>query len=273
MAIITVSRELAALGDETAREIAGLLGYRLVDKDYLEERIQACGIEEKKFRKYDERKPSFFAALSQDRDDYLHYLRTAILAEADKGDCVFVGRGAGVVLNGLPALLSVFLSARMEVRVERIKNWFHCDEKRAAQIVERSDRDRSGFHSSFFGIEWRHPGNYHLTFNTGIFGPADCAAVVATLKDRVFLPESEAQNLAALKDMTLGHRVRHRILYELELPIQGLEISALEGTVILRGVTNSQALLDAAVKSADEVAGVESVRNEIQVIREYSVTP
>ena len=54
MAIITVSRELAALGDETAQELAKLLGYRFVDKKTLQERIKSYGVEGQKLKKYDE---------------------------------------------------------------------------------------------------------------------------------------------------------------------------------------------------------------------------
>ncbi|MCL2601060.1 MAG: cytidylate kinase family protein [Treponema sp.] len=273
MGIITISRELAALGDETARELAKLLGYRLVDKDALEERVQSYGIAAKKFRKYDERKPSFFAALSQDRDDYLHYMRAAIFAEAEQGCCVIVGRGANVILKDMPALITVFLSARSEIRIERVKSYFHCDERRAAQIIERSDKDRTGFHRSFFNIEWGHPGNYHVAFNTGIFSPAECAELVGGLKQRLFTQEKEAWNHTILKNLSLEHQIKHRILYEQELPIRFLEISVSDNTVTLYGTTNSQALLDAALNSAREVADSANVRNEIQIIREYGVMP
>ncbi|MCL2191591.1 MAG: cytidylate kinase family protein [Treponema sp.] len=273
MAIITVSRELAALGDETARELAKVLNFRLVDKDTLEERIQSFGIEEKKFKKYDERKPSFFAALSQDRDDYLHYLQTSILSEAENGNCVIVGRGANIILKHLPAIISIFLSSPNEVRVERVKSYFHCDEKRAAQIIERSDRDRAGFYRSFFDIEWRHPGNYHLSFNTGIFSPTDCAEVVGVIKGKMFTPETEAQNITVLREMLLGHQIKHRILYEKELPIRFLEVSVSGDHITLHGATNSQGLLEAAVNAAREMVDSATVRNEIQIIREYGVMP
>jgi len=268
MAIITVSRELAALGDETAREMANLLGYRLVDKDALEERVQSYGIKTQKFKKYDERKPSFFATLSQDRDDYLHYLRKAIVAEAENGSCVIVGRGANLILKSLPALISVFLSTMNEIRVERVKSYFHCDDKRAGQIIDRSDRDRVGFHRSFFGIDWRYPGNYHLSFNTGIFSPIDCAEIVDSFKSRIFTPGAEAQNRAILKNMLLEHQIKHGILYEQELPIRFLEISVSGNIVTLYGATNSQAMLDSAVNSARTAAGSGAViRNEIQIFR------
>ena len=267
MAIVTVSRELAALGDETAQAAAKLLGYRLVDKGALEARIQSYGIKAQKFQKYDERKPSFFAALSQDRDDYLHYLRKAIFAEAEQGSCVLVGRGANVILKSMPALASIFLSARSEIRMERVKSYFRCDERRAAQIIDRSDRDRVGFHRAFFDIDWRHPGNYLLSFNTGVFSPTDCAEIIASLENRIFTPGAESQNREVLKNLILEHQVKHRITYEQELPIRFLEISVSGNVVTLRGATNSQAMLDAAVNAAREAAGPAAVRSEIQIFR------
>ncbi|MCL2608330.1 MAG: cytidylate kinase family protein [Treponema sp.] len=274
MAIITISRELAALGDETARELARILGYRLVQKDAIERRMRESGTPDGKFARYDERKPSFLAGLSPYREDYLHFLQSAVFAEAGEGDCVLVGRGANVILGKLPALVSVFLSARIEVRVERVKGYFSCDEKRAAQIIDRSDRDRSGFHRSFFNVQWRHPGNYHLTFNTGILSPADCAETIAGIKERLFPGETEGQNREALREMLLAHRIRHRILYERELPIRFMEVFVSGRVVTLRGATNSQGLLDAAVEIAAETAGSGTeLNNEIQIIREYGVMP
>jgi len=267
MAIVTVSRELAALGDETAQELAKFLGYRLVDKDTLEKRIQSYGIKVKKFKKYDERKPSFFAAFSPDRDDYLHYLRKAIFAEVEQGNCVLVGRGACTILKSIPALISIFVSARSEVRTERVKSHFRCDDKRAWQIIERSDRDRIGFHRYFFDIDWKDPGNYHLSFNTGIFSPRDCAEIVNSLKERVFTRGAEAQNIAILKNLTLEHQIKHRILYEQELPIRSFEISVSGDIVTIHGSTNSQTLSDTAVSLAREVAGRVTIRNEIQLFR------
>jgi len=273
LSIVTVSREMAALGDETARELANILGYRLVDKEAIESRMYSLGVKVEYFKKFDERKPSFFAAISQDQEDYLHCLQMAILAEAEEGHCVIVGRGANVILRDMPALISLFLSARSEVRMERVRNYFRCDDKRAAQIIERSDKDRAGFYRSFFDIDWRHKGNYHMAFNTGIFSPERCAKIVASMKDEIFTPEAEEQNRAMLKDMILVHKIRNSIMYEHDLPIRFLDVSAHEGTVIMRGTANSQALVDSALSLAREAASSADVRNEMQVIREYRAIP
>jgi cytidylate kinase len=273
VAIITISRELAALGDETAQELAKLLGYRFVDKRVLEERIKSYGLEGQKLKKYDERKPGFLASLSQDRDDYLHYLKTAIFAEAEQGSCVFIGRGVNVVFHGLPGVISIFLVAPPDIRVERVKSYFHCDEKRARQIMERSDQDRAGFHRYFFDIDWKDPANYHLSLNTAIFHPAACAEIVKRLKDQIFTPEAEAKNAASLKDLILEQQVKHHIIYEREIPIHFLETAVSGGVVTLYGVANSQALIEAAAAAAREAAGSAQVQSEIQIVREFSVVP
>jgi cytidylate kinase len=279
MGIITVSRELAALGDETARELAKLLDYRFVDKHTLEERIKSYGSEGQKFEKYDECKPSFFASLSHDRDDYLHYLKTAMFAEAEQGNCVLIGRGAGMVLKNVPGIITIFLASPLDIRIERAKSYFHCDERRARQILQRSDQDRLGYHRYFYDIDWRDPGNYHLAFNTGLFHPATCAEIVSQLKEKLFTPEVEARNAARLKELILEQKLKHCIVYEREIPIHFLEASVSDSHITLYGVATSQALVDAAVSATREMTGIAedsssgSIRSEIQVVQEYSVIP
>jgi cytidylate kinase len=276
MGIIAVSRELAALGDETARELAKLLGYRFVDKQTLEERIKSYGIESQKFIKYDECKPSLFASLSQDRDDYLHYLKTAMFAEAEQGNSVFIGRGAGAVFKNMPSLISLFLASPPDIRMERVKSYFQCDERRARQIIETSDKNRTGFHRFFFDIDWRDPGNYHISLNTGIFYPADCAEIINQFRKRFFTPEAEAQNAARLQELILEQRLKHCIRYEQAIPIHFLEVSVSGNNITLHGIANSQALVDAAVdavKTAGLTAESSTLHNEIQIVHEYNVMP
>jgi cytidylate kinase len=273
MAIITISRELAALGDETAHELAKLLNYRFVDKQVLEERIKSYGVVGRKLEKYDERKPSFWASLSQDRDDYLHYLKTAIFTEAAEGSCVFIGRGTSVVFRDVPGVISVFLVAPFEIRMERVKSYFHCDDKRARQIIDQSDHDRTGFHRYFFDIEWKDPGNYHLALNTGHLHPAVSAEIIKSLRDHTLSPEAETENSARLQELILGQQVKHHVIYEREIPIHFLEASVSHNTVSLYGVANSQSLVEAALTAAREAAPSASVQSEIQIVQEFSVMP
>ncbi|MDR1129210.1 MAG: cytidylate kinase family protein [Treponema sp.] len=273
MAIITISRQLAGLGDETAQELAKILNYRFVDKHFLEEKIKSYGVAEAMLDKYDERKPAFFASLSQDRDNYLHYLKTAMLCEAGKGSSVFIGRGASSIFREVPGVLSVYLVAPYEIRLERVKSYFHCDDKRARQIINQSDNDRIGFHRYFFDMDWKDPSNYHVVLNTGIFHPATIAQGIKHLQDSLVTAEVEALHEKRLSELILGHQVVHRIFYERNIPVHFLEASVSGNTVELFGVVNSHALAEAAVNSAREVAENFNVRSEIQVVHEYSMVP
>ena len=271
MAIITISRELAALGDETAHELSEQLKYRFVDKQALEERIKSYGVAGSKFLKYDEKKPSFWASLSQDRDDYLHFLKSAIFAEAGEGSTVFIGRGAAMILKNVPGVFSVFLVAPPEIRIERIKSYFHCDDRRARQIMEQSDRDREGFHRYFYDVKWQDADNYHLALNTGHLHPAVCAEIVKYLRDRVVTDDTEAQSAQRIRELTLGQQIKNLVLYERNVPIHFLETSVTSDSVTLYGVANSQAMIEAAIAGAAELAGGFSIQSEIQVVHEYSL--
>ncbi|MDR0374141.1 MAG: cytidylate kinase-like family protein [Treponema sp.] len=276
MAIITISRELAALGDETAVELAKKLNYRLVDKNTLEQKIKSYGLDDARLKKYDERKPPLWASLSQDRDNYLHFLKTSMLAEARLGNTVFIGRGASAIFRDIPGVLSIFLAAAPEIRVERVKSYFHCDEKKAKRIIEKSDNDRSGFHHYFFDMDWRAPENYLLTLNTGHTPPSVCTEVIKQLADYYITEETQALHETRVREATLAQEIKHFILYEREAPIHFLDVVATGDKIVLYGVANSQALIDAAISAAiEKAAGYASitVRSEIQVVQEYSIVP
>jgi len=273
MVIIAISRELAALGDETAHELAETLGCRFVDRYALEERMKSFGVAGRKLRKYDERKPSFLAAFSQDREDYLHYLKTALFGEAGQGGGVFTGRGAGMVFRNVPGVFSVFLAAPLDIRIQRVKSYFHCDDKRARQIISRSDADREGFFRYFFDVRWRDAGNYHLVLNTGRLPPAVCADIIAYTRAKTNTPAIEEEGVRRVRELILGHEVKHRVLYEKQIPVHFLETSVKDGRVTLYGVAGAQSQVEAAVAAAREAAPAAEIVPEIQVVQEYHVMP
>jgi cytidylate kinase len=273
MAIITISRELAALGDEIARELEKQLNYRFIDKFTLEERIKSYGVSEHKLEKYDERKPSFLASLSRDRDDYLHYLKSALLSEIKDGGCIVIGRGAFAILNELPGVLPVYLISSTDVRVARVKSYFHCDEKRALNIILQSDQDRIGFHKYFFEVDWKDPSNYQLTINTSRLHPSVCAKIIKNLLSNIVNDETENLFKNRMNDLILAQSVIHHILYEKEIAVHFLEASVSLGNACLFGVASSASIAESAVQAAKEVPSIKSVISEIQVVHEYSVMP
>jgi cytidylate kinase len=273
MAIITISRELAAMGDETALELAKLLNYTFVDKEEIEENIKSYGFTGAQFSKYDERKPGFWTSLSRGRDNYLHYLKMAMFAEAAHGNCIMIGRGAAAILKHVPGVVSVFLAAPYEIRAERVKSYFQCDDKRAKQIIEQSDKDREGFHRYFFDIDWTDACNYHLCINTGNFHPMLGAKIIKGLLEEYVDKETENQGLKKIHDLALAQKVNHHILMEKNIPIHFLETEVSGSKATLFGVASSQSLVEAAIAAAQEVDLIQEVQSELQVVQEYSTIP
>ena len=272
MAIITISRELAALGDETANELAGLMNCRLVDKNYLENRIKSYGEAEGISVNYDEKKSSFLSSFSHNKDAYLHFLKTAILEEAGQ-NCIFIGRGAGMILKNIPGVFPVLLAAPMEIRLERVKSYFHCDEHHARQVISQSDRGREGFYRYFFDSEWQGSGNYLLTLNTGLLHPAVCAEIVKYTMDRTITPEADKQNHERINELRLEQTIKHNIIYQKSIVIHFLEVIVSKDNVKLYGVASSQALVEAAITIAKEIIPDAAVHSEIKVVQEYSYIP
>ena len=124
MGVIAISRQVAALGDEIAAEVAEKLGYKFINRQELEKRIVTLGFPAGKLKKYDEKKPGFFASLVKDRDEYLHYLQTAVLEAAEEGNCILIGRGAFIILESLPNLVSLRFVAKDEIRMQRLQKEF-----------------------------------------------------------------------------------------------------------------------------------------------------
>jgi cytidylate kinase len=273
MAIITISRELAALGDETGAELAKLINWKLVDKFLLEERIKGYGQAAEKAEKFEERRPGLFASLSSDRDAYIHYMKQAMMDFAAEGDCVFMGRGASVIFSGMPGLLSVFLVSNADIRVKRVKSYFHCDDKRAHTIIAQSDNDKTGYHKYFFETDWKNPDNYLITLNTSYLSPASCSRTIELIHSHVFDAETGQRSALYLNEMILAQKVVGYVMYEKKIGIHFFEASVTNDTTTLFGVAKSQALVDTAIATAKEVAGVQNVVSEIQVVPEYNILP
>ena len=136
MAIITISRKIASFGDETAIELAKLLNYNFVDRKSLEKDLLAKGISEVQLKKYDERKPSFWASLSRERDSYFDYLREAVYEHASSGNSIFIGRGGFAILRHVPGLYSVRLVNEDSSEYNLVINTGHITPLQAAEIIK-----------------------------------------------------------------------------------------------------------------------------------------
>ena len=273
MAIISISRELGARGEETAGELSSLTGFRILDREYFEKRLAEHGLGPGEQERYDEKKPGFWSSLSDNWSDYLHYLRLTMYEEAAAGNCIIMGRGGAAVFSSVPNHLAIRITAPLGLRVERTMRQYSCDERQARHLVEHSDHDRSGFSRINFSTDWADPRLYDLCVNTAKLDAGGAAKMIKDWLAAAIDAGDEAAAAKSLRDLLLSQRVLTEILCVKKLRLPNLNVSAEDGAISLDGLANTKSTVDAAVDAAQAVPGVREVKNCIHLVQEYTVGP
>ncbi len=273
MAVITISRQVAALGDEIASALAEKLGYVFIDRKEIEKRIVALGFSEEKLKKYDERKPGFFASLAKDRDEYLDYVQTAILEAASQNNCILIGRGAFSILEGVENVIAVRFIAHNDIRKQRLMKEFSWDEKKAMQRIQESDTNRVGFHKSFFNISCEDTTMFHSVLNTGILTVDEAVTILETLTKNLITPEKEKIGEKKIQDMLVCQRLVNSLIFEHKLMINFLHAQMKDDIIILQGVADSSALADKAVAIASTIVTDKKIESCISVVQDFKAYP
>jgi cytidylate kinase len=165
MTVITISRELGSGGTYISRQVAQALGYHLVEKDTLQKVLSQYGFAQ--FEAEYESAPSFWERLDSNRIQMIEMLNKVIMAVAQHGNVVILGRGSFAVLDNFRDILNVRIQAPLPTRVRRvmveqkIEDW-----EKAETLVKESDRVRSTFLQSWYGVRWDTAGMFDLVLDT-----------------------------------------------------------------------------------------------------------
>ncbi len=270
MAIITVSRKIASLGDETSSELAKELGYKFVERKELEGHLIAKGIEAEKLKRYDEKRPGFWAALSRDRDEYFDLLREVVYEIANMGNCIFIGRGGFAILNGIPGVYTVRLVAGDERRVERIMNEFGYSEKKAKELIKTSDINREGFHKCFFNVQQEESTFYNMVLNTSEIDAKDAASIIKHAFKTTIKAEDEALGAQKIEELLQAQRIVNHISFNLKLSLYFLDAEVSKEKVVLHGVADSPYMIEKAIQAAKEMCKDREISSNIKLMNSYN---
>ena len=273
MAIITISRQVAALGDEIASTLAQRMDYVFIGRQAIEQKIIDLGFPAEKLMKYDERKPSFFASLTKDRDEYLDYLQTAVLEAASQQNCILIGRGAFAILEDVPNLLSVRFVAKDSIRCQRLMNEFSWDEKQATQRISESDANRSGFHKSFFNLDHENPAHYHLVINTGLLDIDSATETIINTCNHLVTNEKENAGKKKIEELVKAQHLVNKLIFEHKVNISFLKAIVTDKQVILQGVADSMAAVEKAIVISSEIMPGYEVESAISVVQDFKAYP
>lgn len=269
MAIITIAREVAALGDEVAAKLATKLGYKFITRKDIEKTIVQYGFPESKLPKYDERKPGFFASLAKDRDEYLDYLHLALLEAATKGDVVFIGRGAFALFADVPNHVAIRLIADEETRVERLMKEFNWTEKQAKQRITESKENREGFHKSFYNVDWANPEHYAAVLNTGILDVNEAADIIVNLAEKIITAKAEKAGKKKIEELYKAQKLVNKLVFEDKVKIEFLHAVIEDKTLTLQGVADSVATVEQTIRLAAAETPEYTVKSAISIIHDF----
>lgn len=194
--VVSISRTLAAGGEEIGRLVANDLGFRYVDDEIIVRAAEHAGVAPETVAEV-EHSQSLIGRVIEGmltggmaemghipndvlRTSYQNLIQQVILETAERGQVVFVAHGASIPLAGLSGLLRVLVTASATVRAERLMGVSNMGEREAKRAVQDSDREREDFFRRFYNLRQELPIHYDLVVNTDRLDVPRAARLIMT---------------------------------------------------------------------------------------------
>ena len=181
---ICVSRLVGVGQAAVTRPLGERLGWPVLDRELLDAMAGDDRLRQRIYRTMDQRDLGWWesavrAAMIGEyvRDDYFHRLTETLLSLARQGSCVFVGRGADLVLPR-DCGLRVRLVAPLEARLGWLGESRGLTAPQARAEIERVERQRAAFIRGHFGVAADDPLRHDLTINLEQVTPAQAMELV-----------------------------------------------------------------------------------------------
>lgn len=182
--IITIGRQFGSNGREIGRLLAERLGIPFYDKEILNATAKKSGLSEAVLKELDERPTkSFLYSLVMDPYSYgfsttgyqtnlnqqaFQATYDTIKDIAEQGSCVIVGRCADYALRHNPDLISVFVYAPTEKRIETVMKRFNLTEDKAKSQINKEDKGRASYYNYYTSKKWGALDSYDICINSSL---------------------------------------------------------------------------------------------------------
>ncbi|MGA2591329.1 MAG: cytidylate kinase-like family protein [Bryobacteraceae bacterium] len=184
--VLTIEREYGSGGADIAKKLAERLGWKLWDQLLTNEIARLMDCESRTVEQHEERRDPLYYRLFKafmrgsfegtlnapklkivDAECIREATERVVMAAAKEGNCVIVGRGSAYYLRDRPDAFHVFVYARFEEKVNRLRAMGK-SEQEAIQLAETVDVDRAAFIKQYFNVEWPARHFFHLMINSTI---------------------------------------------------------------------------------------------------------
>jgi cytidylate kinase len=189
---ISISREAGAGGEEVAGRVAQRLGWEVMDKNLLDEVARRYHLSKSRLRLVDETTSNWVHDMLGPWADpqivphekYLVRLARVVRAAAQRGNVIFVGRGAPFLLPRDHGL-AVRIIADEKYRVDQTMRSEGLDETAARRRIGEIDRGRREFVQRFFHRNPDDPHLYDLVIRTDRLGVEGAADLIVAAYERL----------------------------------------------------------------------------------------
>lgn len=192
--IINVGRQIGSGGRIIAKMLADTFGCKFYDKELLNLAAKESGFSEKFFEQNDEQKgflkslfhvhvplmgENNFYKSNFSQDSLYQFQSDAIRKAAAQGSCVFVGRTADYVLRDFKNTVSVFITANIDQRIQRVCNRYNMNRAEARKYIHSREEDRATYYNYYTGKTWGHSESYDLCINSSLLGLEETELFIA----------------------------------------------------------------------------------------------
>lgn len=207
MAVITISRGCYSHGQEIAEEVAKTLGYECVSREILLEASQLFNVSEKKLIRSLNDTPNILERIVHGREQYLEYIKTALLEHARKGNVVYHGHAGHLLLTEIPQVLKIRIIADKDDRINLLQKQENVTKETAAAIIEKEDTNRTQWTRYLYKMDINDPKLYDIVINIGNLAIEDACKIICLLA-RSNSYQTTDESKQAVEDLAIASRLR-----------------------------------------------------------------
>ncbi|MEJ2166808.1 MAG: cytidylate kinase-like family protein [Desulfobacterales bacterium] len=265
MSIIAVARASYSHGKQIAERVAQELNYDCVSEEIISLASQQFDIPENWLKKAVEDAPTLRDRFSYGKKKYVAYIRAALLAYAVKDNVVYHGLAGQFLLEGIPNILKVLISATTEERVKVVMARENVSKAQALKTIKKFDKERRKWAMYFHGKDPWELGLYDLGLVIGTLSVDDAVdKILATVSLPSFQTTAESRRILA--NESLAAKVKSDLMNF----YSDVEVSVEDHAVVVhikRSMAQEEALADDIRAILQEMPGVKEVR--VNVIPVY----
>jgi len=261
MSIITISRGSFSHGKEIAERVAQELNYKCISREVLLAASEEFNIPEIALLRAIKNAPSFIQRFTHGKEKYISYIRTALMEYVMEDNMVYHGFAGHFLLEGIPNVLKVRISADIEERAGIVMEKEKVSREQALKIIKDIDNERKKWAIHLYGKDPWDLNMYDLGIVISRISMDDAINnILFTVRLPAFRTTPETQKI--VMNLALAARVKSSLMKY----FPEADVSVEDHTVVVhikKSLEQEEAVKEDIRAIVIKLAGVEDVRVDV----------